>query len=40
MAAVTEEKCMAPLEVERDVEGGQQQHHQQQGKAGGNDGKE
>ena len=42
MAAVTEEKSMAPLEVERDVEGGQQQQQQQQqqGKAGGNDGKE
>jgi len=42
MAAVPEEKSMAPLEVERDVEGGQQQQQQQQqqGKAGGNDGKE
>ena len=42
MAAVTEEKSMTPLEVERDVEGGQQQQQQQQqqGKAGGNDGKE
>lgn len=35
MAAVKEEKSMAPLE--RDVEGGQQQ--QQEGKAGGIDGK-
>jgi hypothetical protein len=44
MAASTEEKSMAPLELERDVEGGrQQEHHQQQpqqGKSGGVDGKE
>lgn len=38
MAASTEEKSMAPLELERDVEGGQQQ--QQQGKSGSIDGKE
>ena len=43
MAAVMEEKSMAPLELERDVEGGQQQlQHQQhqQGKTDGIDGKE
>ena len=40
MAASTEEKGMAPLELERDVEGGRQQEQPQQGKSGGVDGKE